>query len=365
VVDGGHAPGRLVCVVPASGASGASGASAVEVVTAVDGEVTARERVEATGERRPVTRDGCSGWESAEWSADARRVYLRSEHECAGGLRQRSSGVFAISPAGEWLDVQGVSAGGHAGVRVLRHRQAAVPASLPAELRTALAGRGFATGAARTAAAAPIDAREVVEASRQVDAPVVEAWLAERGQGFAIDGRGLVALADAGVPERVIDMMVALSYPKVFAVNPATRQGELRPAADSGRAADRFAGDPRIGPTVFVDPYGYGYSPFGWSRYSPFGYSPYGYGFGWYPGTGPVIVIRDPDGGGVEPASRGRAVKGRGYTREERGGSTGADAAPRGSVRDGPSRSGSGSNGRASSGSTGSGSTRTAKPRPR
>src|SRR3954470_10622086 len=71
-----EAPPQQVCIVPAAGAS------AVDVVTVSGSTIVSRERIDANGEHRPSERDGCTGWESAEWSADMRRVYLLSEVTC-------------------------------------------------------------------------------------------------------------------------------------------------------------------------------------------------------------------------------------------------------------------------------------------
>jgi len=57
---------------------------------------------------------------------------------------------------------------------------------------------------------------------------IVESWLVEEGEGFALSARRLDQLKSAGVPDRVIDVMVALSYPGVFAINLATHSGERR-----------------------------------------------------------------------------------------------------------------------------------------
>src|SRR5207244_1725794 len=78
----------------------------------------------------------------------------------------------------------------------------------------------------RAAAAVSLATDDVGEAARRVDTSVLEAWLVERGESFTLDAKRLVTLADAGVPTPVIDLMVALSYPKVFAINAASRQGE-------------------------------------------------------------------------------------------------------------------------------------------
>src|SRR5438128_1754373 len=306
--DAAAGAAQLVCVIPAAGTS------AVAVLTVADGRIVAREHVEATGVRVPNTRNGCTGWESAEWSprGGGQRVYLRSEYDCPDGLRRSSSGLMAISPTGEWLDVQGAGiAGEPMGVRVRGYRDAGTPAQagLPEEIASAPRSGVRTVAAARAAAGAPLTLSDVVEATRRLDAAVVEAWLAVRGQGFAIDAKGLVTLADAAVPTRVIDLVVALSYPRVFAVNPVSRQADfLRHLSDSTGYA-------------YTTPYGY--SPFEWDYlpysydgfydgYGPYGWNPYApYGYGGYSGGTPVIIVVRSD---ATPRPHGRLVNGRGYS---------------------------------------------------
>ncbi len=351
----------LTCVVPASGASG------VDVLTVADGRVASRDRLDATGERRPRQLDGCDGWEQAQWSADGRRLHLRSAASCASGVTRASSGILAFAPDGDWLEVRSASVGTGAGVRVTRFRPAS-PASVPVEVASQLAASRH-DEEVRIALGAPISTDEVADAVRLSDAPVVEAWLAARGQGFTLDARRLTQLADRGVPERVIDVMVALSYPKVFALNPATGDQERRALAS---ADGRLPGQ-TIGPSVWLydNPFGfgaYGWNPYRYGRYANgfFGNGYYGngfYGSGWFPGASPVvIVVRDPNG---TPAERARAVNGRGYTRGGSGSTGSPGATPRATTRSdggssGSSGGGSSSSGRGSSGGSG----RTAKPRP-
>ncbi len=71
----------LLCVVPAQGTS------AVDLVTVTDGKEVAREHIEATGKHVAATRDGCKGWESAEWSRDDERVYLHADFMCGAIAR--------------------------------------------------------------------------------------------------------------------------------------------------------------------------------------------------------------------------------------------------------------------------------------
>jgi hypothetical protein len=315
----------LVCVVPAAGSAG------VDVVTVADTQVVSRERIEATGERVAVTREGCEGWESAQWSAEGVRVYLHSELTCQGNLRRRSSGLMALSPEGEWLDVRAVSAGNRSATRVLRYGAATLPATLPADVAALLRDR-TALGAGSLPATADLTFADVAEASRQLDAPVVEAWLAESNQDFGMNAARLVAAKRAGVSDDAIDVMVALSYPRVFTVNPASRQAEFRPPTETYGVASGYAERP------FGWGGGYYYSPYGWDSWWPMGYNPYspfyspygGYGYGpwyggyggwyggWYYGGGGGVIITT--GGGGPAANHGQMVKGRGYVQ---GGSSG------------------------------------------
>lgn len=344
----GVAQAPTVCVIPASSQS------AVEVVTVANGAITSRDRVEASGQQRPRRDDGCSGSEQAEWAQDGRRLYRLTEHTCPGGIQRRSTELMAMLPSGEWLSAQGVSVSGNTDVRVLRYRPVPHTGAIPAEITRVLDGRALAVHAARTGAAATPTTQDIVEASKRVDADVVGAWLIERGEGFAVDARKLIELADAGVPEPVIDLMVALSYPKVFAINSSTQEGELRPGEQRTRPMDM--GRRRPGPIAVMDTWGY-YPGYGWGYYPGYNY----YRGGYY--GRPVVIVRGPEEDESRP--RARAVKGRGYTRGS--GDSAGSSTPRPSTGSSSGsgtsteRSGSGSE---SSGSSSSGSGRTAKPRP-
>jgi hypothetical protein len=360
----------LVCVIPSNAPSAPSG---VDVVTVKDGKIVARDAISASGQSFASSKDGCNGVESASWSADGHRVYVRSDFTCPGGLKRSSSGIFAMSPDGEWVNVQGVDANGSKGVRTLRYADAGVPSALPEEIASAIRDHDMAVRTARAAAAAPLSTADVVEASHKVDSSVVEAWIVDRAQNFGVDAKQLVALADAGVPGNVTDAMVAVSYPKAFAVNPTG-------GADGVSSIETARGTPSVeldrssrrGATVMMVPeystfyspfdFYYGYSPYGYSPYgyAPYGYAPYGYSpYGYSPYSGyyspyagyrglygglyapPIIVLK----GGAPPAPRGYVVKGRGYTQEapRNDGSPGSTAQPRPTYSPPPSSQGSNS----------------------
>jgi hypothetical protein len=343
------ADATLVCVVPDG--------AAVEIVTANAGAITSRVRVEPDGERRPLYTAGCAGWESAAWSADARRVFLRSELDCRGTQRA-SSGILAFTPAGEWLDIQAVGVGPTHAVRTRRFRAAPEGAAAAAGIDRPETGVALAVTTARTAAGGRLRAEDVLEASRSVAAEAVEALLVERRQRFYLDAKTLIGLADAGVADAVIDVMVALDNPGVFTLDADTRTTAFRPR-------------PGYDPTTVRDPFAFPgsdpyYDPYGYYRRNPHYYGMFGYGdrYGWYGGRpGQVIVVRDQ-------RSSGKVIRGKGYTRNPdasaTAGGTGAGATtPRASSQ--PARgasqpaAGSRSGGGSSSGS--SSGERKAKPR--
>ena len=204
------------------------------------------------------------------------------------------------------------------------------------------------------------------------------AWLNDVRQDFTIDGKKLIHLADAGVPDRVVDLLVALAYPDAFSVPPSpTSIGSLasseRDSGGGGGGFSDFGG---------VDTFGCAndFSVFGWDRCSPFSYAPFGilaagvlpyaygpyggYG-GWYTGDPGVIVIRGDSG------PHGQVVNGRGYTANTGGatatattsaGSTSSSSAGTSSTASAPASSSGGT--ASSSGSTSSsGGDRTAHPR--
>jgi hypothetical protein len=350
---GAMSQGPRICVVPASGNA------AVEIVTVIGDSVALRQRIEATGEQRTTTNEGCTGWERARFSPNGARVYTRSAYTCSGDLTRTSNGVMAISDGGEWLDIQGVVAGTTTGVRVARYRPARDLSGLPEEISSALSGKVAAASDAHMIAMAPTTTADVVEASRYLDPGVVQTWLAERGEGFTLDAKKLVALEKDGVAPQVIDIMVALSYPEVFALDRSRVGG---PAAENERVASGGSGR-----TVYIYGFDGFYSPFGY-RY---GYNPYRYGYGYGYGYGgwyydrPVVIVRPPSDNDRD--SHGRVVKGRGYVPGRSADrSTGSSSGGSSDVRASSGGSGSGSSGSSTKGSSGSssGSGRTAKPRP-
>jgi hypothetical protein len=363
----GDAPGTIpvTCVVPSGPAD------AVDLVTIVGDSVVQRSTITADGVTRPIDADGCRGSEAARFSEDGSRVFVSGEVRCGDGVIQRTSGIMSISETGQWVDVHGIQVGAQHSVRARRSKAAIMPAALPDAMRRAIAASARAVSGARLAAASPLSVARVIETAGDVSDRVTEAWLLESSRDaspFApVDAKGLARLEAAGVPSRVIDVVVALGYPRHFQVALAEDgRGDVMPTEDERAAGSAHPGRPLYGDVVSYSLYGHPrcytyscyryYSDLGYYHYGLAGWNTYG-GWGMYPGWGynqPIIIVRPSDGGGSgggTPSPGGRAEKGAGYRRN---GDEGGTAQPRAATQDASSRSGSQGSSRGSSGSSGS-----------
>jgi hypothetical protein len=337
----------VVCVTAAEGGA--------RFATVSGGETVAERTVVANGTQRPVEQSGCQGWETARWSQDEQRVYLRSELTCEGGTQRTTTGVLSMASPEEWIDVQGVAAGDNEAVRARRYRVASEARVRAAGAAVDVADRSLALSTARTAAAQELSLEDVKEATTQVSAPVVEALLVERQSQIRVDAKALVSLADAGVPESVIDLMVAQANPDRFMIDRAARAGVEVPAEETEERDRRYP----IYAGWGYDPFGY--DPFWYGSYGRYGYSRYGYGYrdpySWNYGRGPSIIIINPGtDDDDQPRRSGRMVKGRGYVPTDGATRSGGDSSVRSSGGSGSSGATAGSG--SSSGGSSSGSSK-------
>lgn len=330
--------GSLLCVVPDAGSA------EVEMQTWMDGELVASETLRADGSRNVLDREECRDLDVATFSESGNRLYLNTEHLCDGTSVGTTSALLAMVSPSEWVDIQVVEADGASSVGVIRYRTASAEQAAAVGHESLADRRSGAVRSARVGASRAPTTDDLIEATSRTSPVAVEAWLLEHGDGLRLDADALVRLADNGVPESVIDMAVAVSYPETFAVQ-IDPDGDITTAArgDGPRARGVY------GRRGFCGPFGcasYGYGPFYRAGYGSF-YGSYGYGYGrglgyGYWGYSPRIVIinGDPDRGG----SRGRVVRGRGYTR------SGGDGGGSGRVIRGDSGSGAAGGARKSTG---------------
>jgi hypothetical protein len=276
---------RSLCIVPEG--------DGVRMITLNAGRIESESRIVADGQPRSISQEGCSGTETARWSADRQRVFLRADLNCGNNVSRKVSGVFAMLAGSQWVSVQSIATAGTQRLHTVRYVESQ-PTTLPEEIAQAFRDNRLARETVRLAAAAPLDLDDVKESVKNVEPTVVEGWLTVVGQEFDLHADALIELADAGVPASVIDVLVAVSNPGHFAVR-AERANE-RDDRMRGRPTgcfDSYWNDP-------YDPFGYRGSYYGGGRCGGFGFYPWG---GYY-GGGNVIVI---DRGSTR--SRGKVTK--------------------------------------------------------
>lgn len=344
--------GAVVCVTPAAD----GGAT---MTTYVNDRAVLRETIVPDGTSRAIVEAECRGQQRAEWSALGARVYASAELTCQSQPARKVSGLAMMLAGPVWLDIQAIESNGGKTLRVRRYQRAADQTR---------AGDTSARTAPTMPLGLSLSISDVKEASNKVIPEVLQAALVELKSGFNLNGKRLLELEDASVPRGVIDLMVALSFPKRFVVE--------RPVARSSGGGGSWwtpMGYDDLWP-YFATPYAY--SPFYSSYYAPFGYRYWGY-FDPFYYSAPGYVVIDPGNGGSggpRASGDGRVVDGRGYTRIRRSdpepvmpraGSNGDGSSTTASGQSTNGGSNGGSSGVSSSGySGGGGGERTAQPRP-
>ena len=315
----------------------------VEMSNVVEGEVTAVESMIADGIARPINAEGCTAAESVDFSEDRRRVFTASSFVCGGGETRDGTGVMSFISPTRWIDVRSLTVDGDPVAWVQRYSAATAESLADHGVDDPAASDRAVIRSRRVAAARDIVISDVEEAADRIHSEAVKVWVATHDTEFDLSGRELVRLADAGMPEDVIDVMVAVSYPRRFAVTP---EGVPQDVAERvSDAAYRSGG--RVGFRSYLwDPF---YAPFGYG-YSRFGYYGYGGGFGGgYYGYRPASIIVVPRGDTVGRTG-GRIINGQGYRGRSSSGSgssgnSGAARSSGGSSRDDGNSSGGSSSG--------------------
>ncbi|MBY0494868.1 MAG: hypothetical protein K2Y23_11690 [Cyanobacteria bacterium] len=309
--------GARMCITPEKGG--------VRLQTVVGSNKGIDEVVIPDGASRPITDAECKGTEQSEWSKDGARVFRTTSVTCGKEAARTIKTVAFLAPGPAWINVQHVSGeAANTSVRVQRYRRAANQKL--ADGSTATQPDGAA--AMRTSQdQTRWSIEDVIEASAKLPAEAMQAALTEVNHPFNLNKRTLVALDDGGVQDSVIDLMVALTYPKRFVVERRGGSSAAGLTTGSGWFDPLMAGPMSMGLDCYT-PYGYGYRSYysmcGGGLYpfasNYYGYGLYGGGYGYrYPysnygwvnvGAFPTVV----GGSGTEPQPEGRVVNGRGYT---------------------------------------------------
>ena len=306
--------GARMCITPEK--------SGVRLQTVVGTNKGIDELVIPDGVARPIADAECKGTEQAEWSSDGARIFRSTSVTCGKEAPRTVKSVAFMAPGPAWINVQLVTGeAANTAVRVQRYRRA-VNQKLADGSTAQQPDAGTAARAMQAQTRWSVEA--VIEASGKLPAEMIQAALSELSHGFDLNRKTLVALDDGGVPESVIDLMVALTYPSKFVVE---RRGGGSSAAGITTGSGWF--DPFMtgASTSFMDcytPMGYGYRSYysmcGLGLYAPFAYGYYGYnnyypyyGYGSWVDVGPYPPIAG-GGGTATPQVEGRAINGRGYT---------------------------------------------------
>lgn len=273
------------CVVPTSDGRG------VDLLTFADMQQIFADTLVADGAAQPYAQDSCVGERRGHWSTDGDRVLTTSTLRCEGKATVTTQGITTLASNGEWIDVQVASGADEPRVRVRRYVRSG--AAWPTPIKDQAAQYQSLTRRMPT----EVTAGDVAEAHAAAGPLAVQAWLMETDAKVAIDKRALIGLADGGVAEPVIDLLVARAFPKKFEVHESRRSSGawMQP-------------DPVVlgGIGRYVDPDALFFAPFG-----PYYYSGL-YRNDYYHYAGYVTVpVTNPE---QTPQTGGQVVNGRGYT---------------------------------------------------
>jgi len=272
--------------------------------------------------QRAINDADCKGTEKSEWSKDGLRVFRYTNVTCGKEAPRKLSSVSFLMRGPTFVQVQFVESDQNKSVRVQRYRRAVdqtLADGTPAPKPSA------AVAMAASSPDTPWDIDDVVEASAKLPPDAVQAALTEVSGPFQLNKKTLLAMSDGKVDASVIDLMVALTYPKKLVVN---RAGSGYSGV-SGISMGYGLYDPFMSPIIAASAlyadcysmYGSTYSscgPWGpyYGLYGSGGYGSYG---GYYPGYpyyggGGWVVVDPGSGQPAPPQLEGRAIKGLGYT---------------------------------------------------
>lgn len=269
----------------------------------------AEEEIIADGRRHQFTNDKCTGWYQYSWSETGKRLLLNSELNCQDDPARVISGMSIINKSGDWLDIQLLQNGEERAINIRKYRNVDKDSVTLGHINA------NQVSSSRNATGTSFSINEIIELSSKVESEVLEAALLEMGEPFPINSKQLARLGNAEVPSRIVDLMVALSFPDKFSV-----EGE---AVSLSQGPEAMVVYPYFQSPYYHCSYAHPFFPWHWASSAC---SPYGYSYlGWRVWPGYYYPFWPPyyyeEGGGGHGGSNGRLIKGHGYTRAKSGNS--------------------------------------------
>ena len=230
------------------------------MTTLVDDTPVLSETIVADGSRKALTEPECRGWHRAEWSKLGARLFAEAEIACADQPTRNVSGLALMMAGPSWIDVQVIESEGRKSLRVRRYVRAANQKHAGATSSTTREAFDDATGTAAVNCGCHRSEWQGCTGSDW------QAALVEVKRGFELNSKGLIALDEAGVPDSIVDLMVALSFPKRFVVERNTSGGGGGYWGTSGfDSMWPYYADPSSTSRTYA-PFGYRY----WGGYDPY-----------------------------------------------------------------------------------------------
>jgi hypothetical protein len=200
--------GARMCITPDNGG--------VRLQTVIGTQKGIDELVIPDGVARPITDAECKGTERADWSKDGARVFRITEVTCGKEPARTIKAAVFMAPGPTWINVQHISGqAANTSVRVQRYRRSANQ-TLADGSRAPQPDLQLVTRTSPETTTWSI--ADVIDASGYLPLEAMQAVLTEVHHPFDLNKKTLVTLADGGVTDQVIDLMVALTYPKRFVV---------------------------------------------------------------------------------------------------------------------------------------------------
>jgi uncharacterized membrane protein YgcG len=259
----------------------------------------------AVGSRQSVEEDNCTGWYEYSWSETGRRLLFKSESTCADAQPRAITGMSIFTSGRRWSDIQLLQSGEERVITIRRYL------STDTGWDDVGIRKSVALNSGRIEASANFSINEIIELAGKVAPEVIEAALVELRKPFPLNSKTLERLDDARVPPRIVDLMVAFTFPERFTVEDSTIAPIEKPAPEPAPSFIGYAYPwTNLGfwsPFYPFFPYCYYSSLMYWWNYGSW----WNYGGGWnYPYYRPPYY---PGGGyGID---RGRLIAGEGYSR--------------------------------------------------